>query len=223
MKFLVFPFLLIHSFSFSQNKETIAPNKDEQIKLLTAKNDSLQAVIDELRSELYGDTDYETTITDWLKTNFLVEIPPAARLNCTFNCLNYDGSLAEPIRKEFSEEYWLGTYQFNEAESLEDGIILDLGTDDLSKTMVLTEDFFTVSYHPMMGSDGQTLIYNFKTGETKLDSEIYVIRILSPDELLVGKDYYDSRDVEDPAYEGHIFETGSYNLKTGEYIFLEKE
>jgi hypothetical protein len=223
MKFLFVPLLLITTLSFSQNKETSTSNKDDQIKVLMAKNDSLQAVIDELRSELHGDTDYETTITDWLKTNFLIEIPEAARLNCSFNCLNYDEALSDDTRKEYNEEYWLGTYQFNEAEVTEDGIVIDLSTDDLSKTMILTENFFTVSYHMIMGSDGQTLIYNFKTGETKLDPEIYAIRILSPEELLVGKDYYDSRDVEDPDYEGHIFESGTYNLMSGEYLFLEKE
>lgn len=212
---LLFIFL-VTSFAFTQHS-------DKEIQILNARIDSLENELMQLKKEL-NKTDYtETILSTWLESNFGVIVPEEKQFPCSFDCKMYANELSKSIQAEFKEEYWLGTYLFNGIFANEDGIEIDLSTDDLTKTLILTENYFTVSYHPMMGSDGQTLIYNFKEQKSKLDSEIFVIRPLSPTLLLVGKDYYDSRDVEDPEYEGHIFEKGTFNLETGEYLFLERE
>lgn len=162
-------------------------------------------------------------LKNWMNSNLGVLVSEEFPFECTFNAENYGLPLGAEARTALKEEYWLGTYHVNSVEATTDGIVMDISTDDFSKTLLLTENYFTVSYHLMLGSDGRTLIYNFQNNTLTENDQVYAIRFLSPTELLVGKDYYDTRDVEDPDYEGHIFELGSLNLVTGEYIFLEKE
>ena len=38
--------------------------------------------------------------------------------------------------------------------------------------------------------------------------------------FLVGRDYYDSKDLRDPNFQGNIFESGAYNLETYQYSFI---
>lgn len=162
-------------------------------------------------------------LKNWMASNLGVVVPEEYSFTCSFNAENYGLPLGKEERTALKEEYWLGTYRVNSVEATTDGIVMDISTDDFTKTLLLTENYFTVSYHLMLGSDGRTLIYNFQNNTLTENDQVYAIRFLSSTELLVGKDYYDTRDVEDPEYEGHIFELGSFNLVTGEYIFLEKE
>lgn len=164
-----------------------------------------------------------TAMKNWMAVNLGVIVPEDFPFDCKFNTNNYDLPLSKETRNELKAEYWLGTYHLNSLEASKDGTVMEISTDDFSKTLLLTENYFTVSYHLLMGSEGRTLIYNFKENSFIENNEVYAIRFLSPTELLVGKDYYDTRDIEDPDYEGHIFELGSLNLLTGEYTFLEKE
>jgi len=163
------------------------------------------------------------TLKYWLSTNFNIEIPAELEFVCQFDIQNYQGVLSEEVKNEFDAEQWLQNVLVSESVYDSSGILLDLEMDYFSKTIALTKDYFTVSFHGMIGSDGQTLIYSFKEKELYLDNEIYVMEIISPTILIVGKDYYDSRDNEDPDYVGHIFEYGSYDLTTKEYIFLGYE
>lgn len=49
---------------------------------------------------------------------------------------------------------------------------------------------------------------------------MYVVDLLKDDVLSVEKDYFDSLDVEDINYKGHIFENEKYDLKTGKYTYI---
>lgn len=56
-----------------------------------------------------------------------------------------------------------------------------------------------------------------------MDRDNFCYDTVSPSVLLAARDYYDSKDVEDPNYRGHIFEYGAYNLETQQYTFITFE
>lgn len=209
--------LLAPSFEMSAQK------CEQQIYQLNTKIDSLESELIKLKKELNELKVDESDVRLWLTNNLNLIIPDDKQLNPSFDLSNYTGNLCQPIIDELKEEFWMGMYEVNEIISTEFGIIIDLGSFDLSKTLILTKDYFIVSFHTIIGDNGQALIYSFKERTSSINGEIYAWDIISPTELMVGKDYYDSRNIEDPDYEGHIFETGSYNLETGEYTFIGKE
>jgi hypothetical protein len=111
---------------------------------------------------------------------------------------------------------------FNSVNISLNGILINLSTDVYSKNLILTDDFLIISYHVDLGSEGESIVYNFKTKQF-YGSDFYAIELTSKSEILVENDYYDSRDINDPKYEGHIFETGTYNLLSNKYTFITKE
>lgn len=219
---IVFAFFQVANVSFSQSKGEKIRQLQNQIKLQNLRIDSLTMLIHDMEAESENYLP-QSPLTEWLNENFGIIVPPEMALICEFDCYNYLGKLDDSILKEFQEELWLGTFQLNEVKSTFNGFIFDLGTDDISKTMILTENYFTVSYHGMVGSDGQTLIYSFEKKATTLDQDNFCYDIVSPTVLLAARDYYDSKDVEDPNYQGHIFEHGAYNLETQKYTFIANE
>lgn len=224
MKILLILFVFINgvTVSFSQSKKEQIKQLQNQIKIQDLKIDSLTMLIHDMEAERENYLP-QSPLTEWLNENFGISVPPEMVLICEFDCYNYVGKLDDLILNEFQEELWLGTFQLNEVKSTFNGFIFDLGTDDISKTMILTENYFTVSYHGMVGSDGQTLIYSFEKNVTTNDRDNFCFDIISPTVLLAGRDYYDIKDVEDPNYQGHIFENGSYNLETQQYTFITFE
>lgn len=162
-------------------------------------------------------------VYSWLKEHFKIDVPVSKRKQLDFDTKNYEERLSAETLAELNEDWWMKNVSFNGIEFYKDGIVIDLSSEDFSKNLILTKDFFTISYHLLMGSDGQTMIYHFKKKTLTLDPEIYAMYPISAKELMVGKDYYDFRDVEDPDYAGHIFEKGTYHLETGKYTFLERE
>ncbi len=213
---ILIAFIQISTSLFSQTKE-------EEIARLNARIDSLTMELNDMKAKMMENFKMQSPLSDWLKENFGIVVPPDMYLQCDFDCTNYTGKLDESILKEFQEEYWLGAFHLNDIKSTENGIVLDLGTDDLSKTMIITKDYFTVSYHGIIGSDGQTLIYSFEKKATTFDHDNFCYNIMSPTVLLAARDYYDSKDVEDPNCRGHIFEYGAYNLETQQYTFITFE
>lgn len=51
-----------------------------------------------------------------------------------------------------------------------------------------------------------------------MDRDNFCYNTVSP--FLAGRDYYVSKDLEDPNFQGNIFESGAYNLETYQYSFI---
>lgn len=220
---LLITFIQLSSFGFAQMKNEQIKQLQKKIHLQNEKIDSLKLIIDDWIMASVEPIQEKSPLINWLNENFGMIVPSEMSLMCEFNCSNYTGKLNESILKEFQEEYWLGTFHLNDIKSTENGIVIDLGTDDLSKIMIITENYFTVSYHGIVGSDGQTLIYSFEKKATTIDHDNFCYNFMSPTVLQAARDYYDSKDVEDPNYRGHIFEYGAYNLETQQYTFITFE
>lgn len=169
-----------------------------------------------------NDTSAIPLFSDWLRTNLNLELPENTTIDEQFNLKNYALPLPDSIRAMYKTEEWIGDLDIYEIESTEDGIVLVLNSDD-SKIILLTENYIVIGFHGIVGSYKQTLIYGFEEEKTWLNYQVFGFGIFAKDVLRVGKDYYDSRDVEDPEYVGHIFETGTFDLKTMEYSFLSYE
>lgn len=213
----------LSGFGFGQTKDEKITQLQKQVHLQNEKIDSLTSIIDDLIMASVEPVQEKSPLINWLNENFGMIVPPEMSLNCEFICNNYKGKLDEAILKEMREEWWLGSFNLNNIVSTQYGFIIDIGTDELSKTMIITENYFTVSYHGIIGSDGQSLIYSFEKNSVSVDSESYCFNIIAPAVLIVGRDYYDSTDIEDPNYRGHIFEYGAFNLDTEEYTFIAND
>gem|GEM_PF-3037960 len=159
----------------------------------------------------------------WLEQNLGISLNPEQWNHHTIDLSNYTGKLDTAVKTELQADNWLGNRQLNSIEIDTNGIIVDLSEDGLIKTLILLEDYFILSYHLMLGSSGESLIYSFDSHSFYIDQELIVTKINTPTEVTVGKDYYDPRDVEDPNYQGHIFELGTYNLITRAYTFKQYE
>jgi len=125
-------------------------------------------------------------------------------------------SLSSEAKNELSEDYWLGTCKINKIDFTNGGIILDIGDENLSKIMVVTNKKVVLSYS--IGSNSSTIIYDKKTSKLlRIESSMFITGLSDKNVLTVSKDYYDSLDVDDPNYQGHIFETGTYDMSTDKY------
>jgi hypothetical protein len=123
--------------------------------------------------------------------------------------------ISSATKKELSEEYWLGVITLRRIIEKKDGLILELHNEFYAKLLMITDKFLIVSY-AVDASEERTLIYN------KASKKHYIINDFATDlinsfTIKVERDYYDSLDVDDPNYQGHIFEEGTYNLDTGKY------
>lgn len=165
------------------------------------------------------DTNNISSIQEWISINLNLELPTNSIIDEQFNLKNYELPLPGSLREILKTEEWIGDLEIREFESTEDGIVLVLNSDD-SKIILLTENYFVMGFHGIIGNYKQTLIYDFAAKNTSFNYEVFGYGIFSKDVLRVGKDYYDTRDVEDPEYAGHIFEVGTFDLKTNKYTFL---
>ena len=128
-------------------------------------------------------------------------------------------NLSSEAKSQFSEEYWLGSGEIKEINYKNEGVIIGIEDDQLYKNLVVTEENIIVSYS--YGNNSQTIIYNKKQAKLiQISFSMFVTDLLKNDVLSVEKDYFDSLDYEDPNYRGHIFEKGTYDLKSGKYSFL---
>jgi hypothetical protein len=190
MKILLILFVFINgvTVSFAQSKNEQIKQLQMKIHFQNEKIDSLISIIDDWIMASVEPVQEQSPLINWLNENLGMIVPSEMSLMCEFNCSNYTGKLNESILKEFQEEYWLGTFHLNDIKSAENGIVIDLGTDDLSKIMIITENYFTVSYHGMVGSDGQTLIYSFEKKATTIDHDNFCYNIMSPTVLQAARD-----------------------------------
>ena len=56
-----------------------------------------------------------------------------------------------------------------------------------------------------------------------MDRDNFCYGTVSPSVLLAARDYYDSKDIEDPNCQGHIIEYGEYDLVAEKYSFIAFE
>lgn len=170
---------------------------------------------------LFGQSEPSTkaVIASWMQQNFNFLLPDSLKFETTINPSNYLQKLPIEVIKELQKDEWQGEFKLGDIESVEDGLTIMLD-DEYSFRMLLMENYFIVSYHGLIGDFKQSLVYNFTSKELETTYEYYALRPIGKNEIAVSVDYYDSRDIEDPDYEGHIFEHGIINLDTDEYTSL---
>ena len=172
---------------------------------------------------LFGQTSStEEVMKNWMLQNFNFKLPDTLDFETMINPKNYVQLLPLEVVEELKKDEWQGDFKLADIESVEDGLTIMLD-DEYSFRMLLMENFFIVSFHGIIGDFKQTLLYNFESKELLTTFDYYALRPLGKNEISVTVDYYDSRDIEDPDYEGHIFEYGMINLTTGDYTLLGKE
>ena len=130
--------------------------------------------------------------------------------------------LSSEAKLELSKDYWLGTGKIKEITSSNGGIIINLSDDNYDKNLITTDDKIIISY--AVDSDCQTIIYDKKSNKLSLvDLHIFATGLSEKNMLLVSRNYYDTKDPNDPNYKGHIFEKGKYDIKTGKYTFISND
>lgn len=164
----------------------------------------------------------EEVMKNWMVQNFNFKLPDTLDFETTIDPKNYQQLLPLEVVEELKKDEWQGDFKLADIESVEDGLTIMLD-DEYSFRMLLMENFFIVSFHGIIGDFKETLLYNFSTKELITITDYYALRPLGKNEISVAVDYYDSRDIEDPEYEGHIFEYGMIDLTTGIYTVFEKE
>jgi hypothetical protein len=128
-------------------------------------------------------------------------------------------NLSSEAKSEFSEDYWLGSGKIHDIEYKNGSVIIGLEYNGLVKKLVVTENYIVVSYSS--GNNSKTIVYLKKQAKLiNIDYSMFVVDLLADGVLSVERDYYDILDVEDVNYQGHIFEKGKYDLKTGKYTFI---
>jgi len=159
---------------------------------------------------------------NWMLQNFNFKLPDTLDFETKIDPKNYTQLLPLDVIEELKKDEWQGEFKLADVESVEDGLTIMLD-DEYSFRMLLMENYILVSFHGIMGDYKQTLVYNFESKELLTTHDYYALRPLGKSEISVTVDYYDSRDIEDPDYEGHIFEYGMIDLTTGEYTLLGKD
>lgn len=124
------------------------------------------------------------------------------------------------LQEELQAEWWLGNFGNSSIKKItqkKDGIIISEYEKggDLGKKIIITNNYLILSYAIGVGEE-KTLIYNKKTKKHSIIDD-FAEDLLGNNSIKVTRDYYDSRDANDPNYEGHIFEEGEYNLTTNNY------
>jgi hypothetical protein len=149
-------------------------------------------------------------LSNWFMRNLNISIPNISSEQLTIP------DLSEEIKSELLEQdYWLANVKVMEIENIQQGLKLDLGDENYVKRLFLSSDYLIVSYHLTAGSDGHSILIDLKQMTSTFLESLLVNEIELNGNLIVEKDYYDD--------EGHVWETGSYNIKTESYRMLSKE
>ena len=133
------------------------------------------------------------------------------------NLLDID-KLPQALQQELEEPWWLGNYDnysIKQVIQKKDGIVISGYTEEITKNMILTNNYIIFSY-AVGGSEERTLIYN-KNSKSYSINDYYAFDLKDDTTIIVQRDYYDDKDVNDPNYEGHVFEKGELNLINNRY------
>jgi hypothetical protein len=124
--------------------------------------------------------------------------------------------LSDEVKTALLEpEYWLANVNVTESNYMKQGLKLDLSDDNYVKRLFLNSDYLIVSYHLTAGSDGHSILIDLKQMKSTFLEGLIVNEIDFKGDLIVEKDYYDS--------EGHVWETGIYDVQSHSYQFIKKE
>jgi hypothetical protein len=142
--------------------------------------------------------------------NLNISIPNASAIQTTIP------DLSNEVKTELLEqEYWLANVKVTEIDNIKQGIKLDLSDENYDKRLFLSSDYLIVSYHLTAGSDGHSILIDLKQMTSTFLESLFVNEIDSNGSLIVEKDYYDD--------EGHVWETGSYDVKSQRFRMISKE
>ena len=175
-------------------------NKTKDSLILTQEINRLKEATKKLSDSLQFN---KVEFSNWVERNLSMKIPkiePIFKINT---------NLSSEITNELKEDFWLGTYSLNEIKINENGVHLNLSDDDYSKYLFINSEFLIVSYHLSAGSDGNSIFINMKNMTSKFLEGYFIKSFESENIVNVEKDYYDNK--------GHVWETGTYDLKTGKY------
>lgn len=193
---------------------TLLESQSNQLKLSKTKDSlALTQEINRLKEATKKLSDSlqlnKVEFSNWVERNLSMKIPkiePFFKINT---------NLSSEITNELKEDYWLGTYSLNEIKINENGVHFNLSDDDYSKYMFINSEFLIVSYHLTAGSDGNSIFINMKNMTSKFLEGYFIKSFESENIVNVEKDYYDNK--------GHVWETGTYDLKTGKYTMVSIE
>ena len=164
-------------------------------------------------------------LADWLKNNLKFNVESSKIAYNTLDLTSYRNDISTELKNELNEGgfgYWnLENDSIIEVVNEKAGIIFDLTKDHVNKHLFLTADFIIISYYTWP-NEFSSLIYNISSKKMEY-YDFEVTGLISYNFLEVFKGYYDKREINDPKYEGHIFETGSFNLLDGKYTFISKD
>lgn len=150
-------------------------------------------------------------LSNWFMKNLNISIP---------NIINSEQltlpDLSDEIKTELlGQEYWLANVKVTETDNIKQGLKLDLSDENYVKRLFLSSNYLIVSYHLTAGSDGHSLLIDLKQMTSTFLEDLFVNEMDFNGYLIVEKDYYDD--------EGHVWETGSYDVKTESYRMISKE
>jgi len=132
-------------------------------------------------------------------------------------------NFSESTIYDLTQSVFLGQMKINKILKKPHGFLINISPEDYYyKMAVRTRDFLVISYAFDAGED-RTIICDYRTNTSYITDDFILEDIIGEDLLYVMKDYYDSLDMTDPNYRGHIFEHGTYNLRTKEYTFKHYE
>jgi hypothetical protein len=194
-----------------------------ELSILERDNTNLKTNIFNLELEI--EKFKKVDLANWLKNNLKFNVESSKIANNTIELNSYRNDISSELKNELNEGgfgYWnLENDSIVEVVNEKAGIIFDLTNNDLNKHLVLTADFIIISYYTWP-NEFSSLIYNISI--QKMESyDFEVTGLISYNLLKVFKGYYDKREINDSKYEGHIFETGSFNLLDGKYTFISKD
>ena len=121
-------------------------------------------------------------------------------------------------KKELSQDWLLGQMKTNKITKKPFADIIDISTDNYRKYMFVTKDKLIVSYAVNGGGEDRTIICDRITKTKTIYDGFFATDIVSETRLLVEKDFYDTLDVNDPNYQGHIYQKGTFDMDTKLYI-----
>lgn len=123
------------------------------------------------------------------------------------------------VLEKLKSERWILNSEnsfINKITLKKDGIVISINENDsdLGRKIICTSDYLIFSY--FVAGEEQSLIYNKQTKKYFIIDDL-AEDLIDNNSIKVYRDYYDSRGVDDPNYQGHIFEEGEINLKTKSY------
>ncbi|MEN9972616.1 MAG: hypothetical protein RIS20_963 [Bacteroidota bacterium] len=149
-------------------------------------------------------------LSNWFMRNLNISIPNISSEQLTIP------DLSNEIKTELLvQEYWLANVKVTDIDNIKQGLKLDLGDENFVKRLFLNSDYLIVSYHLTAGSDGHSILIDLKQMTSTFLEGLLVNEIELNGNLIVEKDYYDE--------EGHVWETGSYDIKNESYRMIRKE